>query len=50
MVVSGGKASPERRIRVGTYPRMEQAQKAATTQIAKFCKDRGLEYYILRED
>jgi rare lipoprotein A len=50
MVVQGPKASPERRIRVGTYPRMEQAQKAATIQIAKFCKDRGLEYYILRED
>jgi rare lipoprotein A len=50
LVAKGTKASPEPRIRVGTYPRMEQAQKAATTQLAKFCKDRGLEYYILRED
>ena len=37
------------RIRVGTYPRMEQAQKASE-QLAKFCKDRGLESFIVRQN
>jgi len=36
------------RIRVGTYPRLEEAQEA-TERIAKFCKDRGLEYFIVRK-
>jgi cell division septation protein DedD len=36
------------RIRVGTYPRLEQAQ-AASEQLAKFCKDRGLDSFIIRE-
>jgi rare lipoprotein A len=50
LVLQGPNDSPVRRIRVGTYQRMEEAQRIAATQIAKFCKDRGLEYYILRED
>jgi rare lipoprotein A len=39
---------PVQRIRVGTYPRLEEAQ-AATEKIAKFCKDRSLEYFIVRK-
>jgi rare lipoprotein A len=37
-----------KRVRVGTYPRLEQAEKASE-QIAKFCKDRGLEPFIIRQ-
>ena len=36
------------RVRVGTYPRLEDAQKASE-QLAKFCKDRGLEPFIIRQ-
>jgi rare lipoprotein A len=39
---------PIKRIRVGTYPRLEMAQ-TATEQLAMFCKDRGLEYFIVRQ-
>jgi rare lipoprotein A len=49
-VAQGPRGVPVKRIRAGTYPRLEQAQKAAVQHIAKFCKDRGLEYYITRED
>jgi rare lipoprotein A len=38
-----------KRIRVGTYPRLEEAQ-LATEQLAKFCKDRGLDSFIIRQN
>jgi rare lipoprotein A len=37
-----------KRIRVGTYPRLEEAQQASE-KVAQFCKDRGLEYFIVRQ-
>lgn len=36
------------RVRVGSYPRLEEAQ-SASEQLAKFCKDRGLESFITRQ-
>jgi rare lipoprotein A len=36
------------RIRVGTYPRLEEAQRASE-QLAQFCKDRGLDSFIIRQ-
>jgi len=37
------------RIRVGSYPRLEMAQRASE-QLAKFCKDRSLESFIIRQN
>jgi len=37
-----------KRVRVGTYPRLEEAQRASE-QLAQFCKDRGLEPFIIRQ-
>jgi rare lipoprotein A len=37
------------RVRVGSYPQLEEAQKASQ-QLAKFCKDRGLDSFIIRQD
>jgi rare lipoprotein A len=37
------------RIRVGSFPRLEDAQKGIE-HLAKFCKDRGLDSFITRED
>ena len=37
-----------KRVRVGTYSRLEEAQRASE-QLAKFCKDRGLESFIIRQ-
>ena len=45
-VLRGG--SSVQRVRVGTFPRMEEAQRASE-QLAKFCKDRGLEPFIIRQ-
>ena len=45
----GTNGATVKRIRAGTYPRMEQARTAAE-QLAKFCKDRGLESFIVRQD
>jgi cell division septation protein DedD len=47
-VAKAGGATVQR-IRVGSFSRLEEAQKAFE-QLAKFCKDRGLESYITRED
>ena len=47
-VAKGPGGSMVNRVRVGTYPRLEEAQKASE-QIAKFCKDRGLEPFIIRQ-
>jgi len=47
--VPGPGGTTIRRVRVGAYPRLEEAQKASE-QVAKFCKDRGLESFITRED
>ena len=41
--------TPIQRIRVGSFPRLEDAQKAFN-HLAKFCKDRGLESFITREE
>jgi rare lipoprotein A len=37
------------RIRVGSYARLETAQRASE-QLAKFCKDRGLDSFIIRQN
>ena len=37
------------RIRVGSYPRMQLAQ-VASQRLAQFCKDRGLDSFIIRQD
>jgi rare lipoprotein A len=37
------------RIRVGSYARLEMAQRASE-QLAKFCKDRGLDSFIIRQN
>ena len=42
-------AAPVQRVRVGTYARLEQAQRASE-QLAKFLKDRGLDSFIIRQD
>ena len=47
--VPGPGGTAIKRIRVGSYPRLEEARKASE-QVAKFCKDRGLEPFITRED
>ena len=47
--VDGANGVTVQRIRVGTYARMEQARKASE-QLAKFCKDRGLESFIVRQN
>jgi rare lipoprotein A len=38
-----------KRIRVGSYPRMEMAR-MASQRLAQFCKDRGLDSFIIRQD
>jgi rare lipoprotein A len=48
-VVQGPGGATVKRIRVGTYPRLEMAQRASE-QLAKFCKDRGLESFIIRQN
>ena len=47
--VPGPGGDAVKRVRVGSYPRLEEAQKASE-QLAKFCKDRGLESFIIREN
>jgi rare lipoprotein A len=47
-VAAGPGGKTVSRIRVGTYPRLEEAQKASE-QLAKFCKDRGLEPFVIRQ-
>ncbi|MDR3670460.1 MAG: septal ring lytic transglycosylase RlpA family protein [Holophaga sp.] len=47
-VVQGSGGITIKRIRVGTYPRLEMAQQA-TEKLAKFCKDRGLDSFIIRQ-
>jgi cell division septation protein DedD len=42
-------AAPLQRVRVGTYARLEQAQRASE-QLARFCKDRDLDSFIIRQD
>lgn len=49
-VAQGPNGAPVRRIRVGGYPPQDLAQKGPPQQIAKFCKDRDLDYHIVRED
>jgi rare lipoprotein A len=36
------------RVRVGTFPRLEQAEQASLL-LAKFCRDRGIEPFIIRQ-
>jgi len=47
-IVPGPGGTQIQRVRVGTFERLEAAQKA-TEQLAKFCKDRGLDSFIIRQ-
>jgi rare lipoprotein A len=46
--VQGRGGATVQRVRVGSFPRLEEAQ-IASEQVAKFCKDRGLEPFIIRQ-
>jgi len=48
-IVQGPGGATIKRIRVGSYPHLEAAQKASE-QLAKFCKDRGLDSFIIRQN
>ena len=46
--VKGKGGNQIQRVRVGTFPRLEEAR-VVSEQLAKFCKDRGLEPFIIRQ-